>query len=1848
MGDAQIRATHKASIERIFRYVNAPEIEDADLQDLEIRLERLQSLFKAFSEQHFEIVRDTIDTDLEAVKLNADIYADTEDLMLLIKANLCRRIMHLKNPPNVRDVLAQQHGPVLREQQRTLNEDQENDDVQSFHSINGSRLSIHHHSSAIEEDDDNRSFVTTSQHPRQFPDLRETLNSRHADSDGHSNTGLKLEAQTLPMFNGDYTQWLNFRDIFIRLVHGNRRWSSLAKFNALSNHLTGEAASHIAGIQKCDENYQIAWEILVSNYNNERLITNALLKLLKRLKPMTTESLPSLQYIVLKFKQVVGQLEHLGIDIQTCDLFISFELCELLDPITRRDWEMKHTTNKSLPLADLFAFLDRRLASLRMIARTSNNASGNRTSTPTNNNNSNSSQYHGNKLQSVVRAVNQVAVNPRAVNQKAAKRRAGRCGACPGDHETEKCDVLLGMNPYPRLQKVKSSLLCYGCLSSSHSIEACAVPICTLCDKGKRHHRILCFDNCDREREAALKNTLVGNVTLRPAAAPLPDIGNESGVLLGTALLKIKSTNGEYQLARALIDSGAQANLITEDCVRRLKLKREPSIIAINPVSSLSGIKTNGIACIQMRPTCNTSEESDDLSTNALIMKRIAVVMPDKLVNIGEWPDHVTNKLADTTLRKPGRIDILLGAHIWSRIVMNGIERNNSTSLVAQFSKFGWIISGGLGSGNNEFVGYVGTHNEENRELVDSLNRFWSLEKVNESKIRSKEEQACEDLFMKEHYRNENGRYVVPIPLKGDNSLLGNSYNRAYAQFRAMESKFCRNPVFREQYVRFMNDFIIQGHMTEFNQTIAKNEAHFYAPHHGIDNGKFRVVFSGAAITTSGQSFNDIQMTGERLQDNLNDIILRFRLFKIALNADIKQMYRQVLIDPAYRQLQLVLWRDTFNKPLKTYSLNTVTYGMKYASHSAVRALRQLAIDSRNQYPNASSVTLSSFYMDDLVVSVDTEDEAFELQHELQLMMESCGFDLRKWSSNSWSFSSEFDTESGNANPLLFAPEGDNVHSVLGVTWNQQSDQFQYVVKIENETENVTKRSITSIIAKFFDPTGMLSPVIVRGKIFIRDCWIKQLDWDQQIAGEFLNRWREFHSTLKQLENIRIPRWIFASKTLNFDLHCFCDASNAAYSAVVYYRIAAKDGLIRSGILSAKTKVAPKKILTIPKLELSGALLLTRLVTSIKSAFGNKVDKITYWTDSTIVLSWINTEAHRLKVFVANRIAEIQEATEQCDWKYISTSINPADIASRGCDATELIDNELWWYGPDFLSLPENNWPSSKFDLSEQAKNDVKAEIKTEERNNQQNPLVAVVSTENDMLFCEKFDNFTKLCAVTAYAMRFIAKCKKSVESRKLNSAAYKKRAQGVKLVWPVNVDELIHAENTWLIKLQALEFADEVKACIKGKNLNKGSKLLSAAPFIDLNGILRVGGRLVNANISYDEKHPIILPGKHFVTKLIINMHHLDKGHGGVQLTTRSVRERYWIIGGRNAIRQVVFGCVTCTRYRKDATAKQKMAPLVENRVNVERPFTHVSLDYCGPFEVKRYAGRCKSMMKVYVAVFICMSTRAIHLQMVTDLTTEAFLDAFQGFIARRGCCKSITSDNATNFLGAKGKLDKVLAEWQKCIKLESFLKHKVKWNFIMPRSPHQGGSHESAVKLFKDRWRRIVGSNRLAVLEFNSLVVRIEGILNSRPLSMQYEDVQDELAITPAHFLNAYPVSDAVTDPPIDENQTLGSKWRLIQYLHQQFWKKWHMDYINNLQLRHKWQVERENIQAGDVVLIREENYPPQHWCFGKVLEVHPDKEGNVRNVTLQRKDAVVKRAIQRVVKLPVEKPVTQQSIL
>lgn len=1611
----------------------------------------------------------------------------------------------------------------------------------------------------------------------------------------------KLPPIQIPTFSGSYKDWIPFYDTFFHLIHKCTDLAAVEKLHYLKSSLSGEASQLLRHLPPSDANYTPAWEILTNRYNNKRLLVNDNIKTLVSQKRIVSASVEGIKSLLDTSRECLHALTGLEIDVDSWDPIVIYLLVQKLDIESHKLWEQNQDPKKLSTFDDFTKFLENRYQTLENIDAV---------------------QWHKFTPQSKMQNLEQNK-HFKSVPQSSSNY---VCTICKTSHPLYGCRKFAKLSLIERMQIVEGAQLCRNCLNSGHASSNCNYQFsCKKC--GQRHHTMLHKetisshtttlqdDESEAESQAADEEEFENRSEISSTVEAPPThiqsfqtncFTTKMKVLLATANIIIKSKTGQSHIFRALIDQGSEASFITKAAADLLGLKQ----IAIN--ASVIGLGNTDVGCakklIQLTLHSTKNNTKFIINVDALILESLTKLVINKEVFVKQW-DHLKNlELADPAYGQAGKIDLLLGADVYAQIILCGVKKGEIGSPVAQNTELGWILSGPCSASLQPSS--IGVNNFNVQICIDEqLKRFWEIEEVERKRLLTKEEELCEKHYEENHGRDESGRYVVGLPLC-NMKQLGKSRDQAVSRLIQMEKKFERNESLREKYVDFMNDYIRLGHMSLVNKSDADELTSCYLPHHAVfkessTSTKLRVVFDASAKTSSGVSLNDKMMIGPTIQQTLLSILLRWRKYKYAMTADVEKMYRQILVREKDTNFQRIVWRNIPSGPIKSYRLNTVTYGTASAPFLAIRTLHQLAHDEKTKFPKASTIAQTDFYVDDVMTGADTLADALNIQEELIIMLRSGGMELKKWASNSEKILHAI-PENYREVKLPMEINLENTIKTLGIHWHTLSDSFNFKVNLCDKKSNlVTKRSLLSEASRLFDPLGWLAPSVVVAKIMFQQLWLEGLSWDQKLPENLASSWKSFRDELILFENIRIDRWIgFTGDVKDLEIHGFCDASNNAYAAVIYSRIVDINNGIKITLLAAKTRVAPVKQISLPRLELCGALLLSKLFREIRSAMNISTIRQYAWTDSTVVLGWIRSHPSKWKTFVANRVAEIHTNSNVNEWRHVMSAENPADCASRGIKPAELINHSLWWTGPSWLKEQHTEWPKCIRECP----------VKLEEKSVK---TFTTTTSQNDMNWMTEFSTLQRLLRVIAYCKRFIKNSKR----------------KSTKTTGALKVRELKDAMQTCIQVTQKFKFSQEISSLFKNIPISSKSSILSLNPFVDEDGILRARGRLQNSLLSYEEKNPVILPYKDHLTSLVINDSHKQCMHGGIQLTLNHIRQSYWIIKGRNAVKQQIHRCVTCHR-QKTEVRSQLMGNLPKIRLTPARPFTNTGVDYAGPLNIRVSKGRGNKSYKGYLALFICLATKAIHIEVVSDLTSVAFIAALKRFIARRGLCANIYCDNGTNFIGAQSELQ------QHNDAVENDLaSHGIQWHFIPPLSPHFGGLWEAGVKSMKHHLRRIIGESTLTFEELATVVAQVEACLNSRPLCPLTEDIDDLNALTPGHFL----IGATLLSPPQTDvtNVKLNrlDRWQYVERMHQDFWKIWSQEYLARLHQRPKWATTQRQIKIGDLVLVKDGHLAPSQWPLARVIECHPGTDDIVRVVTVKTQSGILKRNITHISLLPIE---------
>lgn len=1620
---------------------------------------------------------------------------------------------------------------------------------------------------------------------------------------------LKLPAIKLPTFDGKYETWLAYSDAFKVMVHNNENISTIQKFYYLVSTLKLEAAQLIKNLAITEANYPVAWQLLVDRYENKKLISSAYVGEILNIKSVVKEDASELRHFINTATSNLNALKALELDKPYHEIILEQLFRDRLDFKTRREWEMKNSTQTFPSLSDFFDFLEKKCQALESLVSSNTNSS------ISNNKNIKS------KLAGDWSKQSRTAHHSSSFVVTGSKN----CELCREQHSIYKCHKFSNLSIEQKTKFIRDNSLCYNCLRTGHILKNCTSSGCRICKR--KHHTLIHKGSAEPskanvgEQSSNVNNSVTDYVKNKAINASKSANEGEEGsmsycamksriqphILLSTALVKVKDGYGNFQTCRLLLDSASQSNFITESCVQRLGLRKINNPI---PIVGINNSLTDAKHSVRIELFSNYSNFKTNISCS--ILPKITSVMPATLLQPDSWSLPQNLQWADPYFFQPGHIEILVGAEIYLQILgSNKMSRPGDYPIICE-TELGWILSGKTPPAEITVAPSETYFVRTDDDLQLQLTKFWELEEITTVQT-TKEEDDCEKHFLQNTVRDDTGRFVVKLPFKLQHSQLGDSFDLASSRHKQLEKRFQKNPCYYKQYVNFIEEYKALGHMKIADPKLNNSQNQYFLPHHAVmkessTTTKFRVVFDGSAKTTSGTSLNDTLMVGATVQQDLYSIMLRFRTHPIVFTADIAKMYRQIQIDSEDCKYQQILWRERPTDSIECYELTTVTYGTASAPFLATRCLKKLAEDEQRKYPLAAEILKNDFYVDDLVSGASDIKTALKIQADLITLLSSAGFQLRKWSSNCSEILHSLAPDLVEDNMVLQLDKSDS--KTLGFVWSPISDTFQIAHNDNiNRSKPVTKREVASIVASIFDPLGLISPVVILYKIFLQQLWLCGINWDDTLPSSLLTTWNKLVQQLPYVKEIRIPRQAIITHFDTIQIHGFCDASQQAYGACLYVRSVDKSGQILIQLLCSKSRVAPVKTVSLPRLELCGMLLLAKLLQKTVPVLNTSIDNIFLWTDSTICLAWISSPATRWKVFVSNRVAQIQEMTKHAIWCHVPTNDNPADLITRGVPVNN-ISQGMWFRGPEWLSQDSNSWPHSQ---------DIKAQNIPEER-----PIASLVHTVTipDNTFV-RYSRLSKLLRIIAYCKRFI-----------YNSQRSQKKTGALDAL------ELDEALKSCILMVQHSTYRTEIKSLQENLPIPKKSPILSLHPFIDSSNLLRVGGRLQNADIAYDQKHQFILPPNHHFTILLVRHEHLRLLHGSSQIMLASLRQRFWIPKAKQLIKKLIHQCTTCFRMRASST-NQLMGQLPKDRVQSGRPFMNTGVDYAGPFTIKGGSVRSKSTTKCYVALFICFATRAIHLELVSDLTSQAFIAALRRFISRRGNILNLYSDNGTNFIGA----ERNLTDLKKLFLSQNFVTDvnnfaamsNFSWHFIPPYSPHFGGLWEAGIKSMKYHLKRVVGKISLTFEEFSTLLTQIEAILNSRPMCTLSDDPDEPSYLSPGHFLIGSPITSFPEPSLSDLSINRLTRWQHLQQMRQQLWSRWSKDYLNSLQQRKKWKSSQPNVEIGMVVLVKDDHVPPLNWRLGVIKETFPGSDGLTRVVSVKIGDSVTKRSISKIIVLP-----------
>lgn len=1601
---------------------------------------------------------------------------------------------------------------------------------------------------------------------------------------------VKLPFLDLKVYSGDPTEWPLWYESFKTLIHENQDLSDTQKVQYLMSKLSSSALTVCSGILPTANNYNLILQSLVQRYDDKRTLAMSYVEKMFKFKPIKTESATQLNYFCEQFSASVSALKNLGIQ-DLGDFIILCIALGKLDTDTTKLFEMSVKNSDFPTYSQLDTFIKEQAKMLgRMPKRVESQQST-----------ANSGKIsHKNMSQNISHSFVVEKIKPQV------------CLVCHlSNHPLFNCDHFLKLNPFQRFELVKQFKFCINCLNPGHIVTACkSKHTCKHCS-GK-HNSLLHFRETvpSGASESLLSKAGPSQASDAATYCSTEQTPVEHTVLLSTAKVCITDQKGRIHLVRMLLDSGSMNNFITDSCAKKLGLVVQNNPTSVQGIGSTTK-SVSGQTCFNFS---SRFDSNISFSIHALVVDHVTNKLPTCKIDKRALRHLQGVQISDDTFYEPQSISGILGASLWPLLIESGQIIGETNCPVGVKTKLGYVVMGSAPTDSSvakhTFCAFIES------SLDSMVSKLWELEQIPECDASpyNEEETLCEDYFKNTVTRDKTGRFTVALPFKESPSVLGDSYTQAESRLLSLEKKLGKSPEFRSGYNKALQDFVDSGHMS-----LSYDTSGVFIPHHAVvkvsSSTPIRPVFDGSCLTTSKKSLNDILFAGPNIYSDLFVVLLNFRLFSIAVSADIRKMFRQIFIRSKDRQFQKILWRFNPTDPISVYTLNTVTFGLKPSPWLALRTVKQLVLEESKNYPLASSVVSRDNYMDDVATSLFDENQAKRLQSELINFFQSGGFELVKWASNSLSLLEIIPESDRLCKNLEW--DSNSLSKILGMQWNAKEDSFCF--SIDLSTDSVcSKRSILSFAAKIWDILGFLCPVIIKIKILLQKLWSAKIGWDDIPPQSIVKNWNNFRLELQTLSHLNLPRHIgVPNDTLPVSLVGFSDASEKAYACVIYCRVVQPNNDVTVQFVCAKSKVAPLKTISIPRLELCGALLLSKLMRLVINTYQSRcnISSVICFSDSTVALNWISESPSRWNVFVANRTTKIQENVDKANWFHCQGSDNPADLATRGLTPNELMSPQcIWFTGPAWLSHDELESHLRPVELLNT--------VPEEKRN------VVFLSTESKLdstytffspIF-QRFSSWSKLIKTFVYILRFAKLLPRGSE--------------------PTHGD--LQVAEHFIIKIVQNHFFKCIFSNISNQHYPPNLRKLN--PFIQ-DGLIRVGGRLVNSHLSYEQKHPLLLPQKEHVVCLLVEHFHKHNLHVGSTLLFALLRNNYWILGARNLVRKVVRSCNRCFRCKPEE-CQPFMGNLPDYRVQpAVKAFLHTGMDMGGPFYITMSRHRGVKSQKAYLCLFICMSTKALHLELVSDLTTAAFMAALKRFLARRGPVLYLYSDNGTNYIGAKNQLDELYSllnsrDYNSAMQNE-LNSQKIKWKFSVPSGPHMSGIWESSIKSVKTHLYKIVGTQILSFEELSTVLAQIECLLNSRPLCpLSTTDSSEPVALTPSHFLTFQPLSHLPSRDVISEPPNRLTRYELLDRMVQTFWKRWSSEYLNSLQVRAKWDKHVPPITVGTVVLVKQDSFvSPLQWLLGKVTKTYPGTDGVIRVVEIKTKNGSFKRPVIKLCPLPTQ---------
>lgn len=1608
---------------------------------------------------------------------------------------------------------------------------------------------------------------------------------------GKNEPRIKIKASSLPTFSGNRIDWPEFKVLWPALVE-RLDFDELQLCMELKRACKGRAGDRLKNITSGIGAYSRLWDRLLDEYDDPSLSCQEALSRMHSLKPVAESDYKGMLKLIDVIEGTYNQLDELG-QLQAVHAIDVDRVANLLPPSTKMVWLRTYQDlsrrERVAPFKYFWGFLSKERGAVARLAE----------STGTSVRRNERAETHFAESKNNEEFKMKAKENKYPVGSS-YKKSEGTCAVCDvNTHTTEICSRFRELSVHEKYQALKMRRLCFACLSPHHRRENCSKK-CGKCGKG--HHVSLCkMESASADCRATTMNTSTSI-----------NGGNTSALY---PICKVPLAHENEKRVNVFCDGGSNASYITRKCAHKHRFKKEDSLTLT--VTTVGGKEKQYRSCIYEVPlkTINGKIVKVHLFELPEITKELSKINIDVVREL--FPDYDA-----TLLARDGRpVDILLGTDQFSLHPKQELDCSGENlsimggelgiCLVGTHAKFTEPTQ--INHDHHPQTLHLQTHHTSVRREHPAFHQaenFIAGEELGTEchprcggckcgkcplpghDLSFKEEQERHMIRSGLKYDEQNKFWITSYPWLKNPETLPDNYNAALKTLQSTENSLRKDPQWAKTYTEQITDMKERGVVRRLEkEEIEKwSQPCYYISHLAVSNPKsqstpVRMVFNSAQVY-KGVSLNSYLAKGpDSYRNTLLGILLRWREEAIPIVGDIRKMFHQVRMELLEQHCHRFLWRDMESaREPDIYAILRVTMGDRPAPAIATEALFKTAEMCRDDYPRAAEFILNSSYVDDLIDSVSTPQEAVELAQETEYVLAQGGFRVKCWQST---------TEKLQGNELKRTEEGNT--GVLGVSWNPKEDSVSTPavlnfsdkkhghrtepnLKMEDLPHRIpdilTKRLVLQQTMSMYDPLGLVAPFTLKAKILLREAWRLELDWDDPLPPTLYQSWVKFFRSMFLMENLSFPRCLKPSGVVGDPwLILMSDGSELAYGAVAYVRWQCADGTIEVRLLMSKCRISPVNKVSIPRMELNGAVLSTRLRACISREIRYKFSKIIHLVDSETVLSMIHKTSYRFKAYEGIRLGEIQSCTQPSDWAWIPGELNVADWLTRGKDPGDLDNESLWQTGPPMLRSPIEEW-------------DIKYSVKSLSET-VTSTFATEVNIRPDILRWENFRSKRRAIMVVA----------------RLLGIGEKKSFGGGRSEW-LN-PEVIKKAETYLIK--------EAQQGITEEYMENKLKTLSPAKSGDI-WVVGVGRLASNNPLGIYSDLPIFLPRDSPLAKLAMLEAH-EKAHQGRDATLAAFRSKFWTPSGAKMAKSITKACLLC-KLRMGKHLNQQMGPLPEERSTPSPPFNFTMVDLFGPMLVRGEVQK-RTSMKVWGVLFVDMVARAVHLEMACGYDTQSFMLAFRRFVSIRGWPQILYSDVGSQLVGASNELKAALSQMG-CTK-------GMEWRLGCADAPWHQGAAEALIKSVKKALLFSIHKQRLSVPELMTVFTETANLVNERPLGVIPDIDSDINILTPNCLLlgRASAENPGVWSDRQLKESTLTSRSSMVSATSKSFWTHWLRLFAPSLVYRKKWHERERELRLGDVVLVLEDSSFQNQYRLAKVTETFTGKDGIVRRVAVAYKN-------------------------